>query len=146
MLRKLLPKSRCLSIESYEDPSRPSESPRAHVAAVMCCPRFGGCDSCSGVSCTPDGLIGLNTYDAWHMWAAVGRDRFRPCPLTSPPISTWQGLEVPLHPDAAVHGGASEIPAAAKARREAAPDAAPCMQWRCSVGSVPVHCVAHACV
>mmetsp|Transcript_19329 Transcript_19329/g.36274 ORF Transcript_19329/g.36274 Transcript_19329/m.36274 type:complete len:653 (-) Transcript_19329:306-2264(-) len=44
---------------------------------------FGGCDSCSGVSCTPDGLIGLNTYDWKYLCIPA-----LPCfgPTKSPPL------------------------------------------------------------
>ncbi|CAE7594308.1 unnamed protein product [Symbiodinium natans] len=45
---------------------------------------FGGCDSCSGVSCTPDGLIGLNTYDWKYLCIPT-----LPCmggPAKSPPL------------------------------------------------------------
>ncbi|CAE7762766.1 unnamed protein product, partial [Symbiodinium pilosum] len=44
---------------------------------------FGGCDACSGVSCTPDGLIGLNTYDWKYLCIPA-----LPCfgPTKSPPL------------------------------------------------------------
>ncbi|CAE7585850.1 unnamed protein product [Symbiodinium sp. CCMP2456] len=45
--------------------------------------RFGGCDSCSGVSCTPDGLIGLNTYD-WKYLCIPSLPCFGPA--KSPPL------------------------------------------------------------
>ncbi|CAE7532465.1 unnamed protein product, partial [Symbiodinium sp. CCMP2456] len=44
---------------------------------------FGGCDSCSGVSCTPDGLIGLNTYD-WKYLCIPSLPCFGPA--KSPPL------------------------------------------------------------